>query len=207
MQSVYMKRFAINVVLLPPDPVMDLALEWNQVLCKSRSKNIVLNKKDYLPHISMAMGCLSANQLEHANTILQSMATQHHALELRVPHIRTVETASGDSVITFDIDLSPELTGLHESIVTAFRPLLTQDVTEADINDLPPIDTSSLEWINHYIPHHCFQHFWPHITLGFGAPPRNFKPCSFQASRLAICHLGNHCTCRKILGEVFLEPL
>lgn len=186
---------------------MDLVLEWNRELCKARPTNIVLDKMHYMPHISMAMGCLPADQLEHANAILQSMATQHYELELRVPHIKTVDTESGDRVVTFDIDLSPQLAGLHESIVNAFGPLLTQDVTEAAINDLPPIDSSTLDWINHFIPHYCFQHFWPHITLGFGAPPPDFRPFSFQASRLAICHLGNHCTCSKILGEVFLKPL
>lgn len=199
-----MKRFAIDIVVLPPDPVMDLALEWNQVLHKTRPTNIVLDKIQNLPHISMAMGCLPADQLEHANVLLRSVARAHHALALRVPHIKTVNTASGDRVVSFDIDLSQELIRLHESIVTAFRPLLTQDVTEADINDLPPIDPSSLEWINHYIPDHCFQNFWPHITLGFGVAPGNFQPFSFQASRLAICHLGNYCTCSRILGEFFL---
>lgn len=201
-----MKRFAIDVVILPPDPVMDLVLGWNHVLCKAHPKNIVLDRTHYLPHISMTMGCLAGDQLEHANTILQSFATQHHALELYVPHIKIVPTASGDRVITLDIDLSRELAGLHESIVTAFSPLLTQDTTEADMFDLPPIELSSLDWINRYIPHYSFDHFWPHITLGFGGPPGNFAPFSFKASRLAICHLGNHCTCRTILKEVSLTP-
>ena len=186
---------------------MDLVLEWNSVLCKDRPSNIVLDKMNCLPHISIAMGCLPADQLEHAYGILQSIANQHHVLELRVPHIKTVGTTPGDNIVTFDIDLSQELAGLHESIVTAFRSLLTQDATEADMNDLPPIDTSTLDWINHYIPHHCFGNFWPHITVGFGESPNIFQPYSFQASRLAICHLGNHCTCRSILGEVFLKPL
>ena len=202
-----MKRFAIDIAILPPDPVIDLALEWNRVVAQSHPTNIVMGKMHCLPHISLAMGCLAADQLEHGNAILQSIAAQHHALELRVPGFKTVDTAYGDHVVTFDIDISPGLAGLHESIVTALRPMLTQDATEEDINDLPPIDTSALDWINDYIPHYCFQHFWPHITLGFGSPPPDFQPYSFQASRLAICHLGNHCTCKSILREVFLKPL
>jgi len=199
-----MKRFAVDVVILPPDPVMDLALEWNRLLCKTHPTNIVLNKMNCLPHITIAMGCLPANQLEHANELLQSIASQHHILELQVPHLKTEDTSSGNTVVTFDIDVSPELIRVHELIIAAFSPLLSQDATEADIYDPPPIDPSALDWINHFIPHYSFEHFWPHITLGFGEPHANFKPYSFKASRLAICHLGNHCTCRSILGEAFL---
>jgi hypothetical protein len=126
-------------------------------------------------------------------------------LALQAPDIKTVNTASGDRVASLDIAHSRELTMLHESIVTAFRPLLTQDVTEEDLNDAPPIDPSSLDWINHYIPDHCFQNFWPHITLGFGVLSDSFQPFSFHASRLAICHLGNYCTCSRVLAELFLE--
>ena len=202
-----MKKIAINVVILPPDPVMDLALEWNRMLCKSQQTNIALGKLQYLPHISIVMGCIRADQLEHANAILESIATQHRALDLKVHNIRTVSTESGNKVITFDILLTQELAVLHESIVDAFRPLLTQDADDDAINDSPPISPGAVDWINHYIPDQCFDHFWPHITLGFGDPPDTFHPISFLASRLAICHLGNHCTCRTILAETFLQPL
>jgi hypothetical protein len=200
-----MKRLAINVVLLPPDPVMDLAIEWNQLLFKTYPANILLGKKRYLPHISMAMGCLPADQLEAANALLRTTVIHHHAMELHVQHIRTVDTASGDNVITFDIEHNLELARLHASIVTSLKPLISHDVTEADIDDEPPINPASLDWINRYIPDYCFDNFWPHITLGFGRHVRNFQPFSFQASHLAICHLGNHCTCTKILGEAFLK--
>ena len=202
-----MKKIAINVVILPPDPVMDLALKWNQMLCETRPANIALGKLQYLPHISIVMGCLRTDQLDHANDMLRSIATQHRTLELQVPNIRTVSTASGNKVITFDIMLTRELAALHKSIVDAFSPLLTQDADDDAINDSPPISSHAVDWINHYIPDQCFDRFWPHITLGFGDPPATFQPISFFASRLAICHLGNHCTCRTILAETVLKPL
>ena len=200
-----MKRYAINVVILPPDSVMDLVLEWNKKLLKNRTPNISLDKINFLPHISLAMGCLRADQLVRANSILQTLAPQHKKLELKIPHIRTVNTSSGDSVITFDINLTDELARLHEAVVTAFKPLLTQDATQDDVHGPPPVTAASLNWINNYIPHHCFDHYWPHITLGFGESPGHIQSSSFQVSRLAICHLGNHCTCRSILGEVPLK--
>jgi hypothetical protein len=200
-----MKKIAINVVLLPPDPVMDMALEWNQTLCKAGPANIALGKLQYLPHISMVMGCIREDQLAQASELLQAIAAQHIAPALEVPNIRAVNTASGNSVITLDINPTRELAALHESIVTIFQPLLTQDADEAAINDIPPISSDAIAWINHFIPDQCFDHFWPHITLGFGDPPPDFRPVSFQGSRLAICHLGNYCTCRTILAEAILK--
>jgi hypothetical protein len=202
-----MKKIAINVVILPPDPVMDLALEWNQMLRKARPTNIALGKLQYLPHISIVMGCIRADQLDHAIGKLQSIATQYHTLELQVPNIRAVSTASGNKVVSFDIMLTQELVLLHESIVAAFRPFLTQDADDSALNDSPPISSDAVDWINHYIPDQCFDHFWPHITLGFGDPPAAFQRISFFASRLAICHLGNYCTCSTILAETVLKPL
>lgn len=186
---------------------MDLALEWNQILCKARPANIALGKLQYLPHISIVMGCIQEDRLGQANELLQSTAAEHSALALQVPAIRTVASASGNSVIALDIAHTEGLAALHGSIVAAFRPLLTQDADEASINDIPPISSDAIAWINHYIPDQCFDHFWPHITLGFGDPPPTFHPISFQGSRLAICHLGNYCTCRTILAEANLKPL
>lgn len=200
-----MKRFAIDVVILPPDPVMDVAIQWNQKLCEAQPGNIVLDRTYRLPHISMAMGCLRADQLEHAYLILQTISGQHHGVELFVPRIKTLRSATGSNVISFDIDVSPELAALHESIVNAFGTLLTQDAVAADVNDIAPIDSAAIDWINRYIPNYCYDNFWPHITLGFGESPNDFQPYSFQASRLAVCHLGNYCTCTKILCETLLN--
>jgi hypothetical protein len=199
-----MKRFAINIVILPPDSITDLALKWNTKLRADQPDNIALSKSQYLPHISIAMGCIRADQFDQIKSTLQAIAANHRILELRLPHIRIVNPSSARQIITFDVNLSEELNSLHEAIVNAFRPLVTQDADEFAINDSPPITSDTLDWINHYIPRQCFDNFWPHITVGFGKPTLEFHPVSFQGSRLAICHLGNHCTCKTILMETNL---
>jgi hypothetical protein len=200
-----MKRFAINVVILPPDPIMDLALKWNGELGKREKENITLGKFRYLPHVSMVMGCIEEDILPNAKAALQSIAGRHRAPQLHVPHIRTVNTDSGKKIITLDISPNPDLLSLHETIVNVFQPLVTPDADEASINDLPPISADAIDWINHYIPYHCFDNFWPHITLGFGDIDFELQPFSFEGSRLAICHLGNYCTCSTILVETNLK--
>jgi 2'-5' RNA ligase len=200
-----MKRLAINIVILPPDSVMDLALKWNAKLRENEPANIVLGKSQYLPHISIAMGCIRADQFAQIESTLQTIAAKHRVLEIHMPQIRIVNASSDRQIIAFDVNLSEELNSLHETIVKAFRPLLTQDADESAINDSPPITSATLDWINHYIPRQSFDNFWPHITVGFGKPTLEFQPVSFQGSRLAICHLGNHCTCKTILAETNLR--
>ena len=201
-----MRNFAVNVAILPPDPIMNLAIQWNRELLKTQPTNIKLSKSHYLPHISMAMGCLREDRLGPARSLLQSIADRCQVFEMNMPRMQTVKAKSGESIITFDILLNQELRALHESIVNAFKPLLTQDANEAAINDAPPIASDALEWINQYIPNQCFDKFWPHITVGFGEAFPNFQPITFQGSHLAICHLGNYCTCTTILAEAYLTP-
>jgi hypothetical protein len=200
-----MNRFAIDIVILPPEAIMDNIVAWNQSLCKQRPDNIVQNKFDSLPHVSLAMGCLQANRLPQAKETLQTLAKNHRTLLVEIPQLKLVGTGSGDDIVTLDISNTSALRNLHEDITTSFRPMLTNDATEEDLFDAPPIEPSSIDWINHYIRDQSFDAFWPHITVGFGSAPGDFEPFSFRGDRLAICHLGNHCTCRQILSEVSLK--
>jgi len=199
-----MKRFAIDVVILPPDNITDIAIEYNKRLRASIPENIELGKARYLPHISLLMGCLALDQLELITSRLDAIAKVHEILELSISNIRTDDSAA-HGVVSFEIARTEQLVRLHESIVNSFRPFLTQDAKASDLADPPPIKDSTLQWVNKFIPHACLENFWPHITLGFGENRWNgITPISFQGSRLALCHLGNHCTCAEVLAEVSL---
>lgn len=196
-------RCAVNFVILPPDHVMDIAISLNKRACKE--SYIFLDKDKSFPHISLLMGCLRLDQIMQAEIMLKAIASQHKKMTLSITHMHTVNTSAGD-IMTLDIDPYNNLQLLHESLVKDFAPLLSKDATEADIFDSSPA-ASTLAWINNYIPNSCFANFWPHITIGYtkeNALSERFGPFTFPASRLAICHLGNYCTCKRILTEVRL---
>jgi hypothetical protein len=75
----------------------------------------------------------------------------------------------------------------------------TQDVTEAMVLD-EAVAPSTLDWIRTYPEKAAYENFRPHITIGYGRLPATAAlPIPFVVTRLALCHLGNHCTCRRTL--------
>jgi len=60
----------------------------------------------------------------------------------------------------------------------------------------------STYWIKNYPKESSFENFFPHITIGIGEVEGEISgikfPIKFNASKLALCHLGNYCTFRKI---------
>ncbi|HMG91461.1 MAG TPA: 2'-5' RNA ligase family protein [Chryseolinea sp.] len=198
-----MERFAVDFVILPPAPVTDVAISLNKRLCNA---DIVLDEENCFPHLSLLMGCLRLEDLARAQSILKTIGSQHKKMKLNIPGIRTVGATVGD-VIALDIEPNNELQALHECVVNAFASLLSTDATGADVLGNSSANDSALVWINSFIQQSSFDNFWPHITAGYlkaGVSSEAIEPFSFTASRLAICHLGNYCTCRKILSEASL---
>ena len=58
---------------------------------------------------------------------------------------------------------------------------------------------SDVLWVSDYRLNSSFGAFTPHITLGHGAQPRRVEPMAFEATTIALCHLGRFCACRKVL--------
>lgn len=198
-----MKRLAVDIVILPPDPIIELAINANRNLLAGNPEGIVLGQARNVPHISLLMGGIASDLIDDATEVLRAISKKNPTLHLFISGLDSRESGQ-HNVISFDIERSNELATLHETIVNEFSPLLTQDATEEDFNDPSPIAKSSINWVNRFIPDACLDKFWPHITLGFGDYKGGFRPLRFEASRLALCHLGNHCTCSRILEEFSL---
>lgn len=246
-----MAEIAVDAVLLPSDEMMDKAIEANrellqqcigfrrQVSCGPQGgvpDKIVLDKKNCLPHISLAMGCIDEKDIADIEKVLQTIAkgprlagTKQYSLEqLSVIDIHVETSSAGEKVSVFRIEKTEALQLLHEEVMQRLAPYFSYDVTADMIFSrfprsgvpAPEAGESTLLWIKKYPEKSSFENFFPHITIGygeiedysFGSAARcpvdreaGSLPMRFSASKLALCHLGNHCTCRKILALAELK--
>ncbi len=199
-----MSKKAVDVVLLPDEAMTDKAIEANAELVKKFGRKIVLNKKNCLPHISLAMGCIDEGDIAAVDKILQLIAKESALGDLTVLGVQVSENSAGEKVSAFEVGGTKELQSLHETIMERLEPYLGRDVTAEEISDEEVAETTLL-WIKNYLEKSSFAKFFPHITIGYGelsSPPA--FPIKFAASKLALCHLGNHCTCRRVLASVEL---
>lgn len=200
-----MSRKAIDVVLLPDETMTDRAIEINAQLVEKFGDKIVLNKANCLPHISLAMGCVEEADIASIGKVLEAIAKETPLGNLKVVGIRTSGNSKGEAVSVFEVEKTTQLQSLHEQVMDKLAPYLTGDVTEDMIYGNEEVAASTLLWIKNYRQNSSFTNFFPHITIGYGQTEYQMQPETFAASKLALCHLGNHCTCRKILVSIELK--
>jgi 2'-5' RNA ligase len=202
-----MSRKAIDIVLLPDETMTDKAIEINTELVKKFGAEIVLNKENCLPHISLAMGCIEEKDIASVEKILEAIAGEIPPGNLKVLGIRNSGNSKGETVSVFEVDRTSQLQNLHEKVMEKLAPYLSSEVTADMIYGSEEVAESTLMWIENYRQSSSFENFFPHITIGYGQTQYQMQPETFAASKLALCHLGNHCTCRKILFSIELKSL
>jgi len=198
-----MGRRAVDIVLLPTEAMMDRAIEVNAELVKKFGKKIVLNKENCLPHISLAMGCVDEKDIADVEKVLKRIAEQYPLGDLSVIGI-TVNLV-GEKVSVFEVEKTKSLQSLHEEVMENLTPYFSYDVTSDMIYAGAEVEESTLLWIKNYPEKSSFSNFLPHITIGYGEMNNFSFPIKFGVSRLALCHLGNHCTCREIIVSTKLK--
>jgi len=200
-----MTKIAVDVVLLPSDIMMDKAIEVNKKLLESFERKIILNKENCLPHISLAMGVVDKKDISAIDKILREAAEQFSPMNLKAVNLRAETTPTGKSVSDFEIGKTEKLQLLHETIMKKCSPYFTYEPAIEMVFPSPKPKEATLYWIKNYPQNSSFENFLPHITIGFGEINNINLPIKFTGSKLALCHLGNYCTCRKILASTVLK--
>jgi len=201
-----MDKLASDIVLLPSEEITKAAIRLNQSLLQRFEKKIILSRNDSLPHLSLAMGALRAEEIPAVADRLEEVASAFPPINLNFTGIQSGPTDANKIVSTWEVKRTAELQALHETIMNRMSLLLTPDATAEHFIGFPNIGATSVAWVNRFRNTAAFERFSPHITLGVGTfEPDTSFPQRGIAPRLALCHLGDHCTCRKILFETPLR--
>ncbi len=201
-----MGRIAVDVVLLPDEQMTNRAIELNAELVEKFGRKIVLDKENCLAHISLAMGCIDERDVPAIERVLTVVAERGALGELKIIGIHTSTNLKGETVSVFEVEKTVKLQSLHEKVMEKVQPYFSSVVTTDMIYGNEEVAQTTLEWIRNYREKVSFASFYPHITIGYGESEEQEFPIEFAALKLALCHLGNHCTCGKILSSIDLRP-
>ncbi len=194
-----MAQIAVDVVLIPSDEMTNIAIEANRKLSKKNPDKIILDRENCLPHISLAMGCIDQKQITDIGKILRKIAEEFSIGSLRIVGVHTHTNITGETVSVLQIENTDRLQSLHERIMSSMKPYFSYNVTANMVLSDGTVSKSTLLWIKNYPAESGYEKFFPHITLGYGEIALENLPLDFKATKIALCHLGNHCTCRKVL--------
>ena len=196
-----MAKIAVDVVLLPAEEITDKVIDASRQLPDTFSSRIILNKHDCLPHISLAMGCIEERDIVQIEKILQDVAKEHFPSKLKIIGVYIGTDAGGRKLSLYHVEKTQSIQSLHEKIMEKLLPYFTYDVAAKMLLAEGEVAESTLRWIKNFPTESGFDKFFPHITIGFGETKAIDSPIEFAPAKLALCHLGNHCTCRKILAS------
>ncbi|MBF0216928.1 MAG: hypothetical protein HQL30_08055 [Candidatus Omnitrophica bacterium] len=185
---------ACDIAILPPDEIMDLAIGISKGIGPDRGNGIALNKKDILPHITLAMGSVEEEDIPKIKIILINLASIAMPIDLEM-----IPDPRGRHYL--GIACSAMLRGLHEAVIESTSQFFKGRVDMKMFHDPDGsgISDNSVSYVSKFMENSSYANFEPHITVQSSGDPIAQVTARFTADRLVLGHLGNHCTVRRIL--------
>lgn len=199
-------KIVVDIVLIPPEEILQLATKLNKSFPDTAKEDYVLDREKCIPHITLMMGLVSRGQIGEVTAKLDNIATRFPMLNLNATGFTSSLHPDGKIFSTLAIEKSPDLQKLHETILEELTPFFSWDGVKKEMFYSPPeVREISSFWVEGFEKNSVRGSYDPHISLGFAELKQQLVPMQFTASKLALCHLGNYCTCRDVLWSVALK--
>ena len=191
---------ALDVALLPPAACRPRLADLNAAL--DAPPHGFRFDATHLPHVTLAQQFAAADRL--ADLVRRLADLVRAAAPLR---LRSTGLSRGRTTSSLRLAPTAALTRLHAGVMDALLPFDAGpgDASAFHANGEPP-RPADLEWVSCFRDRAAYARFDPHITLGVGAAPAAAIALDAVADRVALCHLGRYCTCRRVLAEWTLTP-
>lgn len=196
-------KIAIDVVLLLPDEANDKIIAINE---QAATKGLAwgpLRKDDFLPHLSLAMGCIEHDSLETVKSVVGAVASKFAPMNIDLFELYYAEMPDDAKMYCLRAKNILELQQLHENLVNKLQQHFLYDCTKESLFSKLGEYTKEPDYINKFHASYSFEAFDPHVTLRIKEEDgKDALPITFTANEVAACHVGIMTTCRKKLFAV-----
>src|SRR3954469_24576903 len=189
---------AVDIAILPPAAVAQVAIDLSAALPASESQGLRLDA-DRRPHVTLTQQFIPRNALPDAVNAVADVLRDRRPLPLII-----TGPGRGARSVWMQIGRTPELLELHRSLMGAMRSFERTGGTASAFvrGDARPGD---VKWVSGFRRSSSFERYTPHITLGHASRPPHVDSLSFVAATIALCQLGRFCTCREVLHSWTLK--
>lgn len=199
--------YAVDIALIPERESLNFFIGLNRRLIeKTGDGSIYLGDSACLPHISLSMGRVRASSIEDIKERLSEAVSGYLPYFAAYKDYAVVAGSDGDPVSGMDVVRDDAIAGLQEIVAGILGEFSSHGMTpECFSGDVSAITDFSLDYSDNYLARQTGDNFSPHITLGHGDIMRLEDiqpPANFSCDRIAICRLGNHCTCAELLESI-----
>lgn len=205
------KAVAVDIVLLPPGEMAELCVKLNKkIIRKSADNRVPLSLTRTLPHVSLAMGAIELDAVDDIAESLARIGDRYLPYTAAYKGFAAVKTSENIIVSGMDIVKDEIIIEMQSEISSVLKEFNLGRVTPDMVYpDKIPITDFTINYSSDYLVNVDSRRFSPHITLGNGDIHQirdlPVMPESFVCTDIAVCHLGNHCTCKKILWHYDIQ--
>lgn len=191
---------AIDVALLPPEDIALAARTMSAALRADQPGGFALDET-HLPHITLVQLFVRRRDLPAVYSAIDTVLAGFGSLALIIPEVGVVSEGPSLDISFFVVEPTPDLRRLHEELVAQLRVFAQYPGSEQAFLRDPGerVRPGSVAYTNAFMKQYAGANYQPHITLGVGATTDSGAPLTGTASVVAVCHLGNFNTCRKVL--------
>lgn len=152
----------------------------------------------HLPHVTLVQQFVEAGRVDEA--VRRAAAAARGAAPFR---LRSTGVSRGRTASTLRLAAVEPLVRLHLRLLDALEDLdAGPGGAAAFLSDGgEPPRAADVAWVARFRADAAGSRFDPHVTLGVGAAVEPAAPIRTAAARVALCHLGRFCTCRRVLAE------
>jgi hypothetical protein len=202
---------AIDILLLPDETMIEHARAANARLLKNYPRGFSLDATHH-PHVTCLQRYVRTADLEKVyEAVGKVLATEQPTAWKLKAHKFYYLPVDDTGLAGIVVDPTAELRRFQQKLIHAVTPFTVKMGTSAayvTAPEDPDIVPMVIDYVADYVPKYSGKNFNPHVTVGVGTKKfldemlkEPFASFTFSPIGVAVYHLGNYGTARKVLKQ------
>ena len=194
------KYIAVDIALIPERQIIDQAIEAARKYCDY--DRLPLEFSSTIPHISLMMLIVKIERLELLIQELGDLITNDLVLtlDLKIEKSSYSINSNGMLLSSWNVEKDETLISVHSDIFQLYASYHQEEIENSKVSNSEILAYSGMKYVREFRTKHSLENYEPHITLGYGLVESQPKAI-FNASKIGIYQMGEHCSCKKPLWE------